>query len=424
MPAFLLTELKIKNAKPGVGKLGQPIPRMLNDGLGLMLRVAPSGSKSWIYRYRVGPKLHDMGLGSYDPGNVGKGCTLAQAREKAAALRRERQKRKDDGTDPVLPTRKSAPQVDSLTFRQAALAWIAAKEAAWSDKHRLDITASLTIHAFPMIGDMPIGAVDTAAIMRVIEPKWLSLTETMSRVRSRIESVIGYAVTKGLRSPGDNPARWEKHLENLLPDKSKVAKPENFSALDWQDMPGFMVDLRRHDGLIARALEFTILAAARTNETVGATWAEFDLEGRVWTIPAGRMKMRQEHRVPLSEPLTRLLAALPREGDYLFRRKDGGQLVGNSMIRLLDAMKVVNRAGEKVTVHGFRATFKSWALDNDKPQEIVEMAMAHKNGDKVAAAYTRTDLLERRRQLAAAWGRFCDGETETANVVPLRGLSA
>jgi integrase len=421
VPAFLLTELRIKNAKPGVSKTtGQPIPRMYNDGLGLLLRVGPNGSKSWVYRYRVGDKLHDKGLGSYDPGTIGKGCTLAQARAKAADLRRERQKRKDEGTDPVLPTNKAAPRIDTHTFRRVGDEYVAAQEAGWTEGHRSDVMAALVNHAYPAVineagltlGNMPIADVETAAVLRTIEPKWLTLTETMARTRSRIEAVLGYATAKGYRT-GDNPARWANHLATMLPKKSRVSTVERFASLDWEDLPEFMVELRAKEGLVAKAVEFTILTAARTNEVIGkpgvmgATWQEFDLETRVWTIPAGRMKM---HRVPLSDAAITLLKASPREGELLFRRQDGGPLVHNSMIRFLDTMHKANRAGKKITVHGFRGTFSTWAAAKKWPYEVRELALAHDVGSSVERRYNTADMLDERRPLMAAWADWCDGK--------------
>jgi hypothetical protein len=250
-----MTAKQAENAKPGVRGDGQQIPKMYNDGKGLLLRVGANGSKSWVYRYRVDGKVHDIGLGSYDARGAG-GYTLAEARSRADVQRKLRR----DGGDPLQNTKRAkvAATLDALTFRQVGDKYVEAKEAEWSAKHRSDVIASLTNHAYPTIGDMPVGDVDTKAIMRTIQPKWLTLTETMSRTRSRIEAVLGYAVTAGYRAPGDNPARWEKHLENLLPRKAKVAKPENMAALEWQDIPDFMVDLRAKDGLVARATEFTI----------------------------------------------------------------------------------------------------------------------------------------------------------------------
>ncbi len=407
-----LTVLRVETAK-NAGKT----PIMLADGDGLYLRVAPGGRKSWVYRYRVGAKAHDMGLGPYPARG------LAAARKLALE---QRQLRIDD-RDPLTERRAvKMSKAPTITFKQAAEKWIAAKEAEWSTKHRGDIVSSLSAHAYPVIGDMPVADVDTATVMRVIEPKWLTLTETMSRVRSRIEAVLGYAVTSGYRAPGDNPARWEKHIENLLPKKSKTAPPTKHPKLDYQDIAGFMATLRGPKSKhlepeikdqawrTARALEFTILTAARTGEVIGATWPEFDLEARVWTIPAERMKMGVEHRVPLSAPALALLRALPRDGDLVF-----GKLVNNSMIRLLDRFGITNKAGQKITVHGFRGVFSTWAAEAKFQYEVRELALAHQVGNDVERRYNTADLLDDRRRLMAAWADHCDGKPAGDNVVPI-----
>jgi integrase len=255
---------------------------MLHDGHGLYLRVAPTGAKSWVYRYKTNGKQHDIGLGS------ARLRPLAEARDMAIDL--ERQHRLQ-GIDPLATRRaKVARPVAVKSFKEVALEWIAAKGRPWSTRHRANVVASLSGHAYPVIGDMPVSAVDTKAIMSVIGPKWSTTPETMSRVRSRIESVLGFAETSGYREPGNNPARWGKHLSNLLPKRADVAPAEKFPALAWEKLPTFLVDLRAKEGLAARALEFTILTAARTGEVIGAKWAEVDEKGAVWTIPAERMK--------------------------------------------------------------------------------------------------------------------------------------
>jgi integrase len=416
MPIERLTDAQCRSAKPGIskkpGKIGNPIPKMYNDGKGLLLRVSPGGSKSWVYRYkRPGHRfITDVGLGPYPE------VSLAEARDLAMAQRRLRR----DDKDPLSARKNAKARAElsaaaHITFREAAEKYIAAKEAEWSKGHRADIVRSLNVHAYPILGNVPAAEIDTPAVMRTIEPKWLTRTETMSRVRSRIEAVLGYAVTSGYRAPGDNPARWDKHLENLLPKKAKVARPQNFPALGWQKLPAFMAALRERQGLTARALEFVVLTAARAGEVMGATWSEISLEDRAWRIPPERMKAGREHRVPLSDAAIALLGELPRDGDLVF-----GRLVNNSLIRLLDRFGLTDPSdGRKITVHGFRATFKTWSLDHDRPKDLVEIALAHKSGDEVAERYTRTDLLAQRRRLADDWARHCDGITEGANVVSL-----
>ena len=413
MPIERLTDLGVKNAKPGVRKSeGQPdqrITKMYNDGKGLLLRVAPSGSKSWIYRYKSDGKPHDMGLGPYPE------RTLAEARELAMEQRRLRLNGKDPLSESKATKRAAAP-VATFTFRQVVEEWLKKSEPEWTTKHMADVVSSLSAHAYPVIGHLAIANIDTAAIMRVIEPKWLSKTETMSRVRSRIEAVIGYAVTKGHRNPGENPARWANHLENLLPKKSKVAKPENHAKLPYQDMAVFMARLRAYEGskpLTAKALEFTILTAARAGEVIGAKWSEIDFEGCLWGIPAERMKMGIEHRVPLSDAAVTLLQSIPRDGELVF-----GKLVNNSMIRLLDTFGI-NTDDRNITVHGFRGTFSTWAAEQTSfGYEVREVALAHRVGSDVERRYNTAQFLDQRRRLMMAWADYCYGEA--AKVVPIR----
>jgi integrase len=258
---------------------------------------------------------------------------------------------------------------------------------------------------------MPIAEIDTAAVLRAVEPIWTTKTETASRVRGRIESILGWATTKGFRSAGDNPARWAKHLENLLPAKTKVAPVVHHAALPYAELAEFMAVLRTKRGVAARALDFMILTASRVGEVVGARWSEFALAERLWTVPAARIKGGVEHRVPLSDAAMAILEATPRQGDLVFPVTTSGvQKV------VLEQMK-----RRDITVHGFRSTFKDWAAERTNfPAEVADMALAHVVGDKVEAAYRRGDLFDKRRQLADAWARYIVGEVEH-NVVQLRG---
>jgi integrase len=264
---------------------------------------------------------------------------------------------------------------------------------------------------------MAIGEVDKAAVLRVITPIWSTKTETASRVRARIENIIGWAMQQGHRPEGPNPAAWRGALQFAgLPKKSKVAPVEHQPALPWSELPDFIARLRgRHwregQGLPAKALEFAILTAARTGEVIGARWSEIDLEARLWTIPAERMKAGREHRVPLSGAAMAILEGLERKGTKVFPVSDG------AMLYVLQT----TAGGADVSVHGFRSTFADWAMEQtDAPHEVREMALAHAVGDKVEKAYRRGDLFEKRRRLAEAWAAFCAGEPSGTNVVSLR----
>jgi hypothetical protein len=262
-------------------------PGLHADGGGLYLHVSKNGAKSWIFRWKRDGKLHDMGLG---PINT---ISLTEARDKALACR----KLKYEGRNPIEERRsqRQAAKLEStkaMTFRQCGEAYIAAHRAGWkSDKHAAQWPSTLATYVYPVFGDQPVRVVDVALVMKVLEPIWTTKPETASRVRGRIESVLDWATARGYRK-GENPARWRGHLENLLPKRSKVAHVKHHAALPYAEISTFMAELRRQEGMAARALEFAILTAARTGEVIDATWAEIDLEGRLWTIPAGRMKGR------------------------------------------------------------------------------------------------------------------------------------
>lgn len=234
------------------------------------------------------------------------------------------------------------------------------------------------------------------------EPLWSTKTETASRLRGRLESILDWATARGYRT-GENPARWRGHLDQLLPQRSKVAPVQHHSALPYAELPAFMTELRAQDGLSARALEFTILTAARSGEALGARWSEIDLKARTWTVPASRMKGGKEHVVPLSERVVKIVTTIPRSGDLLFEGARGRPLSDMSMTMLLRRMR--NGAYK---VHGFRSTFRDWTAEQTSyPNHVAEMALAHTIGDKVEAAYRRGDLIEKRRGLMDEWARYC-----------------
>jgi integrase len=250
--------------------------------------------------------------------------------------------------------------------------------------------------------------------MKALEPIWNEKPETASRVRGRIESVLDWAKARGHRQ-GENPARWRGHLDNLLPTRRKVRKVEHHTALPYAELPAFMADLRKQEGTGARALEFTILTAARTGEALGATWAEIDFEGRLWTIPGERMKAGREHRVPLSDAARAVLEEMNaiRSSEHVFP----GAKIGRP---LSDMTMVLHRMGRSnLTVHGFRSAFSDWCAERTAfPSEVREMALAHAVGDKVEAAYRRGDLFEKRVDLMRTWARFATA-APGGNVVPI-----
>jgi integrase len=384
------------------------------DGKGLYLRIGPSGAKSWIYRYRADGRRHDLGLGPYPD------ISLADARERAT----EQRKLRLNGHDPLLTRRagRDAARLaaaKAMTFKACAEAYIAAHAAGWRNpKHRWQWGASLASYVYPSFGDLPVQAVDVGLVMKAVEPLWNTKSETASRVRGRIESVLDWATARGYRS-GDNPARWRGHLENLLPKRSAVRRVEHHAALPYPEIAAFMAQLRRQEGITARALEFLILTAGRTSEVIGAKWGEFDLAERLWTVPGERMKSGREHRVPLSDAALAIFGAPGDPDQFVFPGGKGG---GLSNMALLMTLRRMGHAD--LTAHGFRSTFRDWAAERTSfATEVAEMALAHVVGSKVEAAYRRGDLFQKRRQIMQAWARFCAARTAPSAEVVAMGAA-
>lgn len=410
MAAEKLTALKVTRAtRPGI----------YGDGKGLWLRVGTGGARSWVFRFMLNGRAREMGIGSvYD-------VKLAEAREIARACRRAVRQ----GRDPIEERRaerqaKRLEAARTITFQECAEALIAAQRAGWRNpKHAAQWPSTLATYVYPLLGKLPVQAVDVGLVMRVLEPIWTAKPETASRVRGRIESVIDWATARGYRQ-GENPARWKGHLENLLPARSKVARVEHHAALPYAEIAAFIAALRGQDGIGARALEFAILTAARTGEVLGAAWSEIDFEAALWTVPAERMKAGREHRVPLSEAALAILYAMKeiRQGDFVFP----GARAGRSMSQMALLMTLRRMGRGNLTAHGFRSTFADWSAERTNfPGEVREMALAHAVGDKVEAAYRRGDLFEKRRQLAEAWARFCSAPAPDGRnvVVSLRSAT-
>lgn len=384
----------------GVARLKKP--GMYPDGAGLYLQISKVGSKSWVYRFMLHGRAREMGLGAF--ATVG----LADARQKAT----DAAKLVKGGIDPIEARKAQKAEAaleaaKAISFKSAAEKYIAAHEAGWkNEKHKAQWSATLETYAYPVFGSLPVQAVDTGLVTKVLEPIWKTKTETAVRLRGRIESVLDWAKARGYRT-GENPARWRGHLENLLARPSKVQKTKHHPALSYEEVGNFVVDLREKEGTGALALEFTILTCARTSETIGATWKEIDLKKALWIVPADRIKAGKEHRVPLTP---RAIAILKQMGpgkpdEYVFPgQKDGRPLSNMAMLKTLERMD-----REDLTVHGFRSTFRDWAAEQTNyPREVAEMALAHAVGDKVEAAYRRGDMFEKRRQMAEDWAKFCN----------------
>lgn len=373
-------------------------PGRYGDGGGLWLQVAEGGSKSWIFRYQRDGRARQMGLGPLDV------VSLADARQKAIDARRLLLA----DQDPIEAKREARATAKleaarGITFKTCAENYIGTHAAAWrNEKHRAQWASTLERFAYSAIGSLPVAAIDTNLVLKVLEPIWTKTPETAARLRGRIEAVLDWATAREYRA-GENPARWRGHLDKLLPSKRKVRCVRHHPALPYADIPAFMANLRKQTFISARALEFTILTAARTGEIIGALWPEIDVREKVWTIPAERMKARKEHRVPLSDRAIELLEKLPREdgNDHVFIGDRRGR--GLSNMAMLEFVK-----GAGITVHGFRSTFRDWAAETTAfPNHVVEMALAHVVGDRVEAAYRRGDLFDKRRRLMAAWAAYC-----------------
>jgi integrase len=382
------------------------------DGGGLFLQVYKWGTKSWLFRYERNGRERAMGLGPLHT------LSLAEARDRARHCRQ----RLLDGLDPIdvrnsALAKQRAEVARKATFKECAEAFVSKHAAGWSRRNLEHWQITLRVHVYPVIGDVPVAIIDTAWVMRVVDPIWRTKPDTAKRLRARIGVVLDSATVLGLRH-GDNPARWRGHLDKLLPQPSKVRAVKHLPALPYSDAPAFLAELRLRDGFGPRMLEFTILTAVRTGEVLGARWSEFDLTSSTWVIPAERMKSKTGHRVPLSPRAIEILKALPRTGGYVFPSQRTDRPFSQVVM-----LKTLHRMGRRnLTVHGFRSTFRDWAAETTGyPNHVVEMALAHAIGDQVEAAYRRGDLFEKRRRLMDDWARYCEKTpTVVSNVTPIR----
>jgi integrase len=410
-----LTAPQVRNAKE---------PGRLADGAGLYLaiteRLDEDGAKvlrrSWVFLYTApGGKRREMGLGSAE--TVG----LKDARDAAEAAH----KLLSANIDPLEHKKASKAAAAlavarSLTFKEAAARFIEAQRSGWKNaKHAKLWTASLETHVYPELGSLAVAQISVEDVLRALEGLWNEKPETASRLRGRIEAILSWCAVRGYRDRNTiNPAAWRGNLEKALPARSKVRKVQHHKALPYADVPAFMARLDEQSGAGALALRLAILTAARTGEVLGARWSEFDLKEGVWTIPAERMKAAKPHRVALSrEALAVLEKARPLSKTWVFPGAGRSGHLSNMVM-----LKVLERMGEKgkITAHGFRSSFKDWAADcTPHARETIEAALAHAVGDKVEAAYRRSDALEKRRKLMDAWGRYCTSPPAASAVVPL-----
>jgi integrase len=442
MPTGKLKALNVARAKK---------PGMYGDGGGLWLQVSPTGTKSWVFRYWVSERdpvtgefvrdpatkkvcgtSREMGLGSFTV------VTLEEAREAATEVRRLRHQ----GIDPI-EARREAKQAKAKeeviaeakkrTFKQCATDYIAAQRAGWRNaKHTEQWTKTLETYVYPIIGDIPVQEIDTDLVLSVLRPIWPTKTETASRLRGRIERILDAAKVR--LSTGENPAQWQRHLTNMLSKPSamrKTRKVKHHAALPYTELPAFLIELRKRRGVAARMLEFTILTAVRTGASIGARWNEIDLQEKVWTVPAERLKKSsKELRVPLTQRALAILEEmmLVRDsGDLVFAGDNPGKpLSDNGMLVLLERMgKWRDKHGDEITVHGFRSTFRDWAGDKTHyPRDLLEFALGHIVGDEAENAYRREDGLEKRWLLMKDWEKYCTSVPAEIgdNVVPMTKL--
>ncbi len=385
------------------------------DAGGLYL-VIVGKSRTWMFRYKRAGKGHWMGLG---PDSL---VSLATARDAAIDARRLLR----NGIDPieakhVAKAQAAAEAVPAKTFESAADDYIFAHKAGWkNEKHGKQWRATLEAYAYPFFGQNPVAGITVDDVLNCLTPIWEAKPETASRVRGRIENTLDYAKTRGWRT-GENPARWKGHLDHLLPARAKIARVVHHAALPWADLPTVMGNLENSVGTSALCLKFTILTAARSGEARGARWNEVDLGGKVWTVPASRMKAAQEHRVPLSDAALAILKVV----EPLKNAPDGLVFPGGRRDKPLSDVavsKALAAVADGFTVHGMRSTFRDWAAERTNfPREVAEAALAHTNRDKVEAAYRRSDLFEQRARLMREWAKFCTAPaSKSGNITTIR----
>ncbi|RKR46132.1 MULTISPECIES: site-specific integrase [unclassified Paraburkholderia] len=383
------------------------------DGAGLHLQVARGGSRSWIYRYQLRGRSCEMGLGGYPT------VSLSEAREKAAEARRL----KAAGIDPLgqkQHARKTAQRAQErrLSFREAAAKYIELREAGWSPTNAEQWRSTIRLYADQPIGRLDVSEIETGDILRVLEPIWLTRNPTAVQLRTRLEAILAWATSGGHRA-GENPARWDNHLQNLLP--KVLAKAGHRAALPWQAMPAFMKKLRSNSGPVAKAMAFIVLTGARSAEATGATWREVDLAAKVWNIPETRMKAGRAHSVPLSDAACDLLRRLPgshRPDDRLFDSVKGKEITGTV---LRDLLRDLGYAREELTVHGARSSLRTWLTESAGASErVAESVLAHDSRGDVQKAYERTRHFEARIPLMQQWAEFLDAPfAQPATVLPL-----
>lgn len=427
--AKVLSATEVRRLSCAIGKDGEPYNTLHAVGgvSGLLLQVTPSGARTWILRTKVGTKRRSIGLGAFPD------VSLADARRKAQEVK----EKIAQGIDPVEEKKAArraliASQLSTMTFAQAMADYIDMKAKEFKNpRQRQQWENSLNTYAVPHIGKVPVREIELPHIKAVLDPIWQEKTETANRVRARMENILGWCAVHGYRS-NENPAKWQGYLDEVYPSPEKIKKKGHHAALPVEAMPEFMKALKKRTGTAARALEFLILTASRTNEVIGdkrigkagITWQEIDFKRKVWTVPADRMKSGKLHRVPLTDEAVELLKGMePGEPDALVFPGPKSGIPSNNFLSAL-----LKRMDQDVTAHGFRSTFKDWAREHTAySDEVSELALAHVNSDATRAAYARSELIDKRRLLMADWEHYCHhgkAKTVSEKVVSIGGGKA
>lgn len=382
------------------------------DGNGLYLQVSKTGSKSWVFRYELNGKDRRQGLGSVTD------LSLNEARIAAGESRRLRL----EGKDPIDEKKKIAAaarviSAKEMTFKTCATTFIDSHKAGWTnEKHINQWTNTLTTYAYPTIGHLPVRDVDISLIMRILEPIWLTKTETATRVRQRIENILDWAKAREFRA-GENPARWRGHLDMLLPKPTKIQKVKHFDAMPYIDVPAYFAELKKKHRISAKALAFIMLTATRSNETRSARWSEININEAMWTIPEERMKAKREHKVPLSEECLQLLREAKefKVSDFIFPSDDGKTGISSAALQ-----KLLRETQATATIHGFRSSFRDWCAEmTNYDSNLAEFSLAHQLNNATVAAYLRTKMVDKRRKLMNAWSSYCSENKEMGAVIPI-----
>jgi integrase len=427
MPRVLgkLSQRRVATAKPKRGRKAL----VLADGGNLYLQCTLADDdttvrRSWVFRYEVDGRRREMGLGAAH--TIG----LAEARLRARALRVQLV----DNIDPLAQREadrqaRLAAQAKLVTFEQCAERYLKLHAATWGASHRHQWHATLDTYILPVIGNLSVADIDQAIVMKIVEPIWTSKPTTAGRVRNRLECILDYAAANQFRS-SENPAR---HVVSALPKKSKIARVAHFAGVSWEEMPAFMLDLRRLQSTAAQCLEFLVLTATRSGEALGARWSEIDRQAKVWVISAERTKARTEHRIPLSKQALELLDSLPHDGPFVFggnrplqetalRRQALAKLRPGDNLQPSTAKRPRPKLRSTVTVHGMRGAFKTWAGESTNfASETIEVALAHRLGNKTEQSYEKGDKYTKRSRLMQAWADYLakPAKAATDNVVKI-----